>query len=316
MINATTATVERNLIEAAVLVLVVLLIFLGDWRAAVVVTLTIPLALLFGFLGMDLFGISVNLMSLGAIDFGTIVDGSVVMVENCMHRLENGDPGRPLVDTVREAAHEVSRPVIFGVLIIIAVYLPILTLQSLEGRMFRPMAVTVVSALTGSLLLALFVVPTLCTIALRHRARTIARQAGRPIEGYEKEEPGWFIRWAPVAWLRRRQRSHAEANQIQPDRKPWFDKLRERYSKSLQRAEDHRKFILLVSIILVVVALGSIKFIGTEFMPTLDEGSMVVTSKRLPGISLTESISIGEEIERTIKSGCGRRERGHEVGAS
>ena len=276
VINATTATVRRNLIAAAALVLVVLLIFLGDWRAALVVTVTIPLSLLFGFIGMDIFGISVNLMSLGAIDFGTIVDGSVVMVENCIHRLENGDPGRPLIDTVREATHEVSRPVIFGVLIIIAVYLPILTLQSLEGRMFRPMAVTVVSALTGSLLLALFVVPTLCTVALKHRARKLAAGSG----GHKDQAK-------------------------QEAKSTWFDTLRGRYERSLTRSEGHRKLILAVSLILIVVALGSIKFIGTEFMPTLDEGSMVVTSKRLPGISLTESIAIGKEIERTIKAAPG-----------
>lgn len=276
VINATTATVRRNLIEAAVLVLVILLIFLGDWRAALVVSCTIPLSLLFGFIGMDLFGISVNLMSLGAIDFGTIVDGSVVMVENCMHRLETGDPSRPLRDIIRDAAHEVSRPVIFGVLIIIAVYLPVLTLQSLEGRMFRPMAVTVVSALTGSLLLALFVVPTLCTVALRHRARKLAEEHG----------------------------SHA-ASQTADKKSSWFDRLRNRYSRSLTRSEQHRKLILIVSFTLIIVALASIKFIGTEFMPTLDEGSMVVTSKRLPGISLTESVAIGDQIEKTIKAAPG-----------
>ncbi len=268
VIDATTATVRRNLIEAAVLVVVILLIFLGDWRAALVVAITIPLSLLFGFIGMDLFGISVNLMSLGAIDFGTIVDGSVVMTENCMHRLETGDANRPLVDIVREAAHEVSRPVIFGVLIIIAVYLPVLTLQSLEGRMFRPMAVTVVSALAGSLLLALFAVPTMCTVALRHRAKILAKSGGQNKAA------------APT----------------------WFDRLREAYGRSLGRSERHRKLILIVSMALIVVALGSLKFIGTEFMPTLDEGSMVVTSKRLPGIALTESVSIGDEIEKTIKS--------------
>ena len=265
VIDATTATVRRNLIEAAVLVIVILLIFLGDWRAALVVAFTIPLSLLFGFIGMDLFGISVNLMSLGAIDFGTIVDGSVVMTENCMHRLETGDRDRPLVDIVRAAAHEVSRPVIFGVLIIIAVYLPVLTLQSLEGRMFRPMAVTVVSALTGSLLLALFVVPTLCTVALRHRARTLAA-------GHQSES-------APPTWL---------------------DRLRDAYRRSLVKSERFRKPILIASVLLIVVALASLRFIGTEFMPTLDEGSMVVTSKRLPGIALSESIAIGNEIEKTI----------------
>ena len=277
VIDATTHTVEHNLIEAAVLVIVILLIFLGDWRAALVVAVTIPLSLLFGFLGMDLFGISVNLMSLGAIDFGTIVDGSVVMVENCMHRLEGGaksksetDPqnrNTRLLDIIRGAAHEVARPIIFGVLIIISVYLPILTLQSLEGRMFRPMAVTVVSALTGSLLLALFVVPTLCSFALRHRMRQVEKEQGS-----------------------------AEHKQN------WFDRLRDRYTRSLARAEAYRKIILTASAIAVVIALASLKFIGTEFMPKLDEGSLVITSKKLPGISLSESIRIQKEIERTIMS--------------
>ena len=266
VINATTHTVEHNLIEAAVLVIVILLIFLGDWRAALVVAFTIPLSLLFGFIGMDIFGISVNLMSLGAIDFGTIVDGSVVMVENCMHRLDTkGSDSSSLREVVRAASGEIARPIIFGVLIIVSVYLPIFTLQSLEGRMFRPMAVTVVSALIGSLLLALFVVPTLCTFALRHRFNQV-RVQGRD------------------------------------GRQNWFTRLRRHYDNSLVRAERHRKPILVSSFALIIVALVSLKFIGTEFMPTLDEGSMVIPSKKLPGISLTESIRIGNEIERTIKS--------------
>lgn len=268
VINATTATVKKNLIEAAALVIVILLIFLGDWRAALVVAMTIPLSLLFGFIGMDVFGISVNLMSLGAIDFGTIVDGSVVMVENCMHRLEGSDSDKPLLEIVRDAAHEVSRPIIFGVLIIIAVYLPVLTLQSLEGRMFRPMAVTVVSALLGSLLLALFVVPAVCTLALRHTAK----------------------------------KGETQKDTKKPEKQHWLDKVRGSYSRSLLRARTHNKLILFTALGLVILALGSLKFIGTEFMPTLDEGSMVVTSKRLPGISLSESISIGKEIEKIIKS--------------
>ena len=319
VINATTATVRRNLIEAAALVLVVLLIFLGDWRAALVVTVTIPLSLLFGFLGMGLFGISVNLMSLGAIDFGTIVDGSVVMVENCMHRLENGNADQSFMDTIREAAHEVSRPVIFGVLIIIAVYLPILTLQSLEGRMFRPMAVTVVSALTGSLLLALFVVPTLCTVALRHRAKMLKDQSGReedrerkptaPANSLLRKVIDWWSSRALVVWLYRRRTERKRKQQAEhPDQTPpakWFDRLRERYAGSLLRSERHRMPILITSLVLIVLALGSLKFIGTEFMPTLDEGSMVVTSKRLPGISLTESVAIGKQIEQTIKNASG-----------
>ncbi len=292
VIDATTATVKRNLVAAAALVLVILLIFLGDWRASLVVATTIPLSLLFGFLGMDLFGISVNLMSLGAIDFGTIVDGSVVMVENCMHRLETGDPHRPIVEIVSEAAHEISRPVIFGVLIIIAVYLPVLTLQSLEGRMFRPMAVTVVSALTGSLVLALFVVPTLCTVALKHRAKVLQREKPQDEQARE-QEPWQAARNSDPST----QAPHRAAAHSKPT---WFDALRDRYSRSLTRSESHRGLILGAAFTLIVLALGSLFFIGTEFMPKLDEGSMVVTSKRLPGISLTESVSIGKQIEHTI----------------
>jgi len=291
VIDATIHTVKTNLIEAAVLVIVVLLIFLGDWRAAIVVALTIPLALLFAFLGMETFGISANLMSLGAIDFGTIVDGSVVMVENCMHRLERdgkerdgkepGETGKPLLDIVREASHEVARPIVFGVLIIIAVYLPVLTLQSLEGRMFRPMAVTVVSALTGSLLLALFAVPTLCTIALKRKASAVKSNES---EHKSTEDP------------------KIQAPAQQNSKPGWFDRLRTHYGNSLLRAEKHRRLIVISAIALIVLSLVSLKFIGTEFMPTLDEGSMVITSKRLPGIALTESVAIGNQIERTIKS--------------
>ncbi len=280
VINATVHTVKKNLIEAAILVLVILLIFLGDWRAALIVACTIPLSLLFAFIGMDVFGISINLMSLGAIDFGTIVDGSVVMVENCMHRMERaggdesgeaGAPGRPpLLDLVRSAAHEVARPITFGVLIIISVYLPVLTLQSLEGRMFRPMAVTVVSALVGSLLLALFAVPAVCSVALR---------------GHKPK--------------RNSESSHTERGSGRAD---WFSRLRDHYSRSLRKSEAHRKFVLLGALVLIVIALGSLKFIGTEFMPTLDEGSLVITTKRLPGISLDQSIAISRQVEHIIKS--------------
>jgi len=273
VINATTATVKKNLLEAAVLVMIILFLFLGDWRAALVVALTIPLSLLFGFIGMGLFGISVNLMSLGAIDFGTIVDGSVVMVENCIHRLETGRVSKPLLEVIRGAASEVARPIVFGVLIIIAVYLPILTLQSLEGRMFRPMAVTVVSALVGSLLLALFVVPALCSVALKSRM-TQLRLRTTLRKGFD--QGSWNARL--------------------------LENLRTRYDRTLTVAFRQRKAVLAGAAALVLAALVSLKFIGTEFMPTLDEGSMIVTSKRLPGISLTESVAIGEKIETIIKS--------------
>ena len=140
----------------------ILLLFLGDLRAALIVATMIPLSILFGFIGMAIFGVTANLMSLGAIDFGMIVDGSVVMIENSVHRLEKS-ADKQFLESIRTASHEVARPILFGVAIIIAVYLPIFTLQGLEGRMFRPMAITVCSALLGSLILALTAVPALST---------------------------------------------------------------------------------------------------------------------------------------------------------
>src|SRR5579862_221286 len=174
IIDGTIHTVLHNLLEAGLLVTVILLLFLGDLRAALIVAFMIPLSILFGFIGMAIFGVSANLMSLGALDFGMIVDGSVVMIENSVQHLEQAGPGRRLIDAIRAASHEVAHPIVFGVAIIIAVYFPIFTLQGLEGRMFRPMAITVCSALLGSLILALTAVPALSIYLLKppsaHRA--------------------------------------------------------------------------------------------------------------------------------------------------
>jgi len=248
IINGTIHTVRKNLLEAGLLVTVVLLLFLGDLRAALIVAMMIPLSMLFGFIGMALFGVSANLMSLGAIDFGMIVDGSVVMIENSVHRLERSRNNR-ILESVRIASHEVARPILFGVAIIIAVYLPILTLQGLEGRMFRPMAITVCSALLGSLLLALTVVPTLSSYCLKTR---IAHRT-----------------------------TFSEK---------WFMKVRQFYEHTLDIALHHKWSLLTVAVLLVATALLSLKFIGTEFMPKLDEGSILITSRKLPGISLTQSL--------------------------
>jgi cobalt-zinc-cadmium resistance protein CzcA len=261
IINGTIHTVRKNLLEAGLLVTVVLLLFLGDLRAALIVAMMIPISMLFGFIGMALFGVSANLMSLGAIDFGMIVDGSVVMIENSVHRLERSRSGIRILDSVRVASHEVARPILFGVAIIIAVYLPILTLQGLEGRMFRPMAITVCSALLGSLILALTVVPTLSTYFLKPRA------------------------------------AHRENLS-----EKWFRILRQWYQRSLDAALHHKPSILVLAVLLVAAALVSLKFIGTEFMPKLDEGSILITSRRLPGISLTQSIDVSKEITRTIRT--------------
>src|SRR5206468_1782328 len=168
VIDGTIHTVEKNLFEGFVLVTVVLLLFLGNVRAALVTAAVIPLSMLISFIGMRFFGISANLMSLGAIDSGLFVDGAIVMMENSVHRIEEHHGKEPPLDSIRLAAKEVARPMTFGVAIIIAVYLPILFLEGLEGRMFRPMAITVCAALFGSLLLAMTVIPALASLIFRH----------------------------------------------------------------------------------------------------------------------------------------------------
>jgi cobalt-zinc-cadmium resistance protein CzcA len=168
LVDRTISTVGRNLLEGGVLVIAVLLLLLGNLRAGLVVALAIPLSMLFAVIGMDLAGVSGNLMSLGAIDFGLIVDGSVVMVENAIRGVGDARRRGERVDdaTVLHAGREVARPVAFAVGIIILVYLPILTLTGIEGKMFRPMALTVVFALAGSLLVAMTVMPVLTTMVL------------------------------------------------------------------------------------------------------------------------------------------------------
>ncbi len=168
LVKKTIATVERNLIEGGILVVAVLLVLLGNVRGGLIVASAIPLSMLFAFTGMVQAGLSGNLMSLGAIDFGLIVDGSVVMIENIVRRL--GEEHRPSIsreEVIREAGREVARPIFFAVLIIMIVYLPILTLQGVEGKMFRPMALTVVFALIGSLILALTLMPVLAALLFR-----------------------------------------------------------------------------------------------------------------------------------------------------
>jgi heavy metal efflux system protein len=258
VIDSTIATVRNNLFEGGVLVIVVLLIFLGNVKAALIVAAIIPLSMLIGFIGMRVFGISANLMSLGAIDFGMIVDGAVVMMENSVRHLRMKDADAPADPTerVRRAAHEVARPITFGVAIIIAVYLPIMFLEGLEGRMFKPMAITVVSALLGALILALTVVPTAAAVSLRGNVKEFG-------EG-------------------------------------WFNRLRDLYVSFLRVLLRFRILTILAACIVLAVSLGSLAFIGTEFMPRLDEGSILVESRKLPGISLTESVEIGNRLEKII----------------
>ena len=186
LISRTLKTVLTNLIEGGILVIVVLLFMLGSFRAGVIVALAIPLSMLFATNLMAATGITASLMSLGAIDFGLIVDSSVIMVENCIRRLSMNQSGKPFREVIRDAAIEVRKPTIYGELIIAVVYLPILALQGTEGKLFRPMALTVLFALAGSLVLSLTLMPSLASLAL-------------PKKMSEKEI--WLIRW--VKWIYR-----------------------------------------------------------------------------------------------------------------
>jgi cobalt-zinc-cadmium resistance protein CzcA len=276
VIDRTFHTVRKNLVEGSLLVILVLFVFLRDVRASLIVAAVIPLSMLVGFIGMKVFGVSANLMSLGAIDFGLIVDGAVVMMENFVRRREEAAHGRVQeggrgkaeggsgvaegggrMELFRSAATEVARPVLFGVLIIVAVYLPIFTLEGLEGKMFRPMAITVCSAILGSLLLSLTVVPVVSSFLLK-------------LGGGEHEER-------------------------------WFVRLRTYYRKHLDDAMNHRWRTVAVALAAVTLALGSVPFLGTEFMPKLDEGSILIETRKLPSVSLDESVQISSRVERILR---------------
>jgi len=259
VIDGTIRTVSRALLEGGGLVILVLVLFLGNMRAALIVAAVIPLSMLFGFMGMAVFGVTANLMSLGAIDFGMIVDGSVVMMENAVRRLRRADCGEDrsiCLERIRVAAHEVARPIVFAVAIIIAVYMPVFFLEGLEGRMFRPMAITVCSALLGSLILALTVVPSAASVHLRTGMKT-----------------------------------HSER---------WMEWLRARYLALLERALRRRGWMVAGSAAVLAAAVGSIFFIGTEFIARLDEGSILIETRKMPGISLSDSVQISNRIEKII----------------
>jgi len=171
LVNFVIDTVRKNLLEGGLLVVAVLFAFLGNMRAALIVALAIPLSLMFAFAGMWRFGIAASLLSLGAIDFGMVVDSSVVMVENCVRHLAHAPPGKTRLEIIRDAAVEVRKPTLFGELIIMIVYLPILTLEGVAGKLYRPMALTVIFALAGSMLLSLTLMPALASYVLPRRIK-------------------------------------------------------------------------------------------------------------------------------------------------
>jgi cobalt-zinc-cadmium resistance protein CzcA len=250
-------TVETNLTEGAILVVAVLFVFLGNWRAGLIVALVIPLSLLFAFNFMQAFAIAGTLMSLGAIDFGLVVDSSVILVENAERRLAESAGTRRVIDVVRDAAVEVRGPTLFGELIILVVYLPILALTGIEGKLFRPMALTVIFALLGSAVLSMTLMPVLASYAL-----------GRG--GTHREKP------RIVAFLERR------------------------YQPVLGWALGHARLVLMVAVVLVVGAAIASTRLGSEFVPRLSEGTIVINTVRLAEVSLTESVRYGDRIEREL----------------
>jgi len=263
LINKTIHTVSTNLFEGAILVTALLFALLGNWRGALIVTMAIPLSFLFALTGMVKLGVSGNLMSLGAVDFGLLIDGAVVIVENVVRQLgiRQHELGRRLTSEERSqivlaASKQVAHPMFFGVVIIAIVYIPILALTGIEGKMFHPMAVTVMLALTGALVLALTLMPVLCSFLLR----------GRIGEG-----DNFVIRAAKNI-----------------------------YEPLLRVALAARWIVVMAAIAVFAGSLWLFTHLGAEFVPKLDEGSITSMLYKPVGMSLDESVRTDLELEKTL----------------
>ncbi|AVQ09241.1 TPA: CusA/CzcA family heavy metal efflux RND transporter [Xanthomonas vasicola pv. zeae] len=264
LVDRTIVTVAKNLIEGALLVIVVLFLLLGNVRAALITAAVIPLAMLFTLTGMVRGGVSGNLMSLGALDFGLIVDGAVIIVENCLRRFGDAQLrlGRVLecderFELTAEATAEVIRPSLFGLGIITAVYLPVFALTGIEGKMFHPMAITVVLALAGAMLLSLTFVPA-----------AIALLLGGKVAEHENRA----MRWA-----------------------------RRVYAPLLDGALRHGRWVGIAAFATVALCAVLATRLGSEFIPNLDEGDIALHALRIPGTSLEQAITMQSTLEKRIK---------------
>ncbi len=263
LVERTVETVEKNLAEGALLVIVVLFLLLGNVRAALITAAVIPIAMLMTLTGMAAGRVSANLMSLGALDFGLIVDGAVIIVENCLRRLGEAQHrlGRLLdreerFELVASASSEVIRPSIFGVIIITVVYLPIFALTGIEGKTFHPMALTVMIALTAALILSLTFVPA--AIAMF-------------VTGKVEEKENRVMRW-----------------------------LRGIYAPLLDRTMQHGKLLVAGALVLVALSGFAATRLGSEFIPNLDEGDIAMHALRIPGTSLGQAVQMQEALEARI----------------
>jgi cobalt-zinc-cadmium resistance protein CzcA len=254
LVRRTIDTVAHNLAEGAILVTVVLFLFLGNIRASLITASVIPLSMLAAFIGMRWAGVSGNLMSLGAIDFGLIVDGSVVMIENIIRRLDE-NPDSSISHRVFAAGLEVLRPIVFAIAIIIVVYLPILSFQDVEGKMFRPMALTVIFALSGSLICALTLVPVMASLLLKNAA----------------------------------------------NREPWVARQCARIHQHLRAvSRANAKAVVIATCALLAVGIAIAPFLGAEFIPSLDEGTILLDVLRDPSVSLEAAIGDATKTEKSL----------------
>ncbi|MDE2367007.1 MAG: CusA/CzcA family heavy metal efflux RND transporter, partial [Betaproteobacteria bacterium] len=265
LVDKTIRTVATNLFEGAALVIVVLFVLLGNLRAALITALVIPLSMLFTFTGMVANQVSANLMSLGALDFGLIVDGAIVIVENSIRRLahEQARLGRVLTPTERfsivfDASREARRVLIYGELIILVVYLPIFALSGVEGKMFHPMAFTVVIALAGAMILSVTFVPAMIALFLSGKVA-------------EKESPA-------VVWAKKV------------------------YVPAFTAAMRNKGLTVTLAVVIVVLSGLLTTRMGSEFVPSLNEGDIALYTLRIPGTSLTMAIEMQNELEKTIKA--------------
>jgi cobalt-zinc-cadmium resistance protein CzcA len=261
LVNNTLRTVSRTLAEALVIVLALLFFMFGSARAAILTALTIPLSLLFAFACMHLQGIPANLLSLGALDFGIIVDGTLVMVEHIVRRLDERAPGRntgfKVFETIRDAALEVEKPIFYSLLIIICAYIPLFTLERVERRLFTPMAFTVCYALIGSLLLTLTFIPALASYFFRHGARHWENPLLVWIFNHYERTIRWTIRWA--------------------------------------------KLVVVLGLAIVGGTLWLAPFVGIQFLPQLDEGVIWIRANLAPGISLANAAETANVMRSIIQ---------------
>ncbi|OAK65943.1 cation transporter [Variovorax paradoxus] len=264
LVDKAIATVKKNLFEGAVLVIAILFLFLGNIRAALITALVIPLSMLFTFTGMVNQKVSANLMSLGALDFGIIIDGAVVIVENCVRRLAHAQAhkGRPLTRSERfhevfAASQEARRPLLFGQLIIMIVYLPIFALTGVEGKLFHPMAFTVVIALLGAMILSITFIPAAVALFIGNKVS-------------EKEN-------RLMVWAKRG------------------------YEPLLARVMAAKPLVITTAVVAVVLSGLLATRLGTEFVPSLSEGDFAIQALRIPGTSLTQSVEMQKQLERTLK---------------